>query len=254
MKKVLIIEDNKDLAENIVLLLKEFGYETYCAYNGSEGLKTLFKIHPDIILCDIMLPDLSGYKILSGIKKIDDMEPPIFIFLTAKGERIDIRKGMELGADDYIPKPFTYVELLNSIKAQLEKRNKFIKIHGRIIDNNESSKESLTTNDYIFINDKKHPGFYKVQDISYIISMKDYSKVNINDGRTFLLRKSMKDWEKQLPTNKFIRIHRQTIINIGFVESFKKSSSNRYLIKLKGCDKEFDVSQRSVKKIKQFIL
>ncbi|MGK9368256.1 LytR/AlgR family response regulator transcription factor [Melioribacter sp. Ez-97] len=252
MKKVLIIEDNKDLAENIVLLLKEFGYETFCAYNGSDGLKTLFKVNPDIILCDIMLPDLSGYKILSSIKKIDNIEPPIFIFLTAKGERIDIRKGMELGADDYIPKPFTYTELLNAIKAQLDKRNKFLKLPGKIIDNGEESGELLTMKDYIFINDRRHPGFYKVQDITCIISMKDYTKVNISDGRTFLMRKSMKDWEAQLPKNKFVRIHRQTIVNIDFVESVKKSSSNRYTIKIKGGDKEFDVSQRSVKKIKQF--
>ncbi|AFN73908.1 transcriptional regulator, Crp/Fnr family [Melioribacter roseus P3M-2] len=252
MKKVLIIEDNKDLAENIVLLLKEFGYETFCAYNGSDGLKTLFKVQPDIILCDIMLPDLSGYKILSSIKKIDDIEPPVFIFLTAKGERVDVRKGMELGADDYIPKPFTYTELLNSIKAQLDKRNKFLKLPGRIIDNGEESGELLTMKDYIFINDRKHPGFYKVQDIACIISMKDYTKVYIGDGRTFLMRKSMKDWEAQLPQNKFVRIHRQTIVNIDFVESLRKSSSNRYTIKLKGGDKEFDVSQRSVKKIKLF--
>ncbi|MBS3946361.1 MAG: response regulator, partial [Melioribacter sp.] len=112
MKKILIIEDNYDLAQNTLLFLKEYGYDVLSCPNGKEGLKVMLNYQPDLILCDIMLPDINGYKILSEIKKLENPIPPIVIYITAKTQRDDIRKGMTLGADDYITKPFTFDELL----------------------------------------------------------------------------------------------------------------------------------------------
>ncbi len=248
MKKVLIIEDNHDLADNIYLMLKERGYKPVVAYNGSSALKIFQQELPDIVLCDIMLPDLSGYKILNEIKKIENTKLPIFIFLTAKSQRDEIRKGMELGADDYITKPFTYEELIKSINTQIKKRAKF-QISGNQQKIHKEKKSRLNYDDYIFINDKKNPGFYTVNKIVYINSVKDYTRLVLEGNKKFLLRKPMIYWENKLPSNKFVRIHRQTIINLDFINKIEKASSNRLIVTLKNTNEKLFVSQRYKKKI-----
>ncbi len=248
MKKVLIIEDNHDLADNIYLMLKERGYKPVVAYNGSSALKIFQQELPEIILCDIMLPDISGYKILNEIKKIENAKLPIFIFLTAKSQRDEIRKGMELGADDYITKPFTYEELIKSINTQIKKRTK-LQISGNQQKIYKGKKSRLNYDDYIFINDKKNPGFYTVNKIIYINSVKDYTRLVFEGNKKFLLRKPMIYWENKLPSNKFVRIHRQTIINLDFINKIEKASSNRLIITLKNTNEKLFVSQRYKKKI-----
>ncbi|MCX7797198.1 MAG: response regulator [Melioribacter sp.] len=256
MKKVLIIEDNHDLADNVALLLTEHGYKTFIAYNGTTALKIYEHETPNIVLCDIMLPDISGYKILKEIKKLENLKSPIFIFLTAKSQRDEIRKGMELGADDYITKPFTYEELIKSITTQIEKREKFEKLGERKITQNKlnkaQQKQKFNFNDYIFINDKKNPGFYPISNILFIKSVKDYTQITLKDNKKFLLRKTMKYWEEKLP-DKFIRIHRQTIINLDYVENVKEASSNRLSISLKNTNEKLEVSQRYRKKLKSLL-
>ncbi|MDH7605059.1 MAG: response regulator [Melioribacter sp.] len=253
MKKVLIIEDNHDLADNIYLLLKERGYKPVVAYNGNTALRLFQHEKPDIILCDIMLSDLSGYKILSEIKKIDNIKFPIFIFLTAKSHRDEIRKGMELGADDYITKPFTYEELIKSINTQLKKRERIGISDFKTVQKEEDDKKKLNYNDYIFINDKKNPGFYAVSNIIAIKSIKDYTHLILSGNKKFLLRKPMLYWQEKLPSNKFLRIHRQTIINLDYIVKVEKASSNRLNIFLKNLNVPFQVSQRYCKKIKSLL-
>jgi CRP-like cAMP-binding protein/CheY-like chemotaxis protein len=122
-KKVLIIEDNNEIRENIVEILELAGYEVYAASNGKTGVDLAIKNMPDIILCDIMMPELDGYGVLYMLNKYPEAATIPFIFLTAKAERVDLRKGMEMGADDYLTKPFDDMELLNSIESRLKKRD-----------------------------------------------------------------------------------------------------------------------------------
>lgn len=121
-KKVLIIEDNDDIRENVVEILELAGYQVYAANNGKAGVDLAIKNLPDIILCDIMMPELDGYGVLYMLNKYPDVAAIPFIFLTAKAERIDLRKGMEMGADDYLTKPFDDMELLNAIESRLKKK------------------------------------------------------------------------------------------------------------------------------------
>ena len=121
-KKVLIIEDNVDIRENIVEILELSGYTTFAANNGKTGVELAIKNLPDIILCDIMMPDLDGYGVLFMLNKHPETAATPFIFLTAKAERIDVRKGMEMGADDYLTKPFDDMELLSAIESRLKKK------------------------------------------------------------------------------------------------------------------------------------
>ncbi len=121
MYKILLIEDNQDIRENTAEILELANYEVLTAENGKEGISTAQKEKPDLIICDIMMPVLDGYGVLHLLSKNEDLASIPFIFMTAKSERADFRKGMEMGADDYITKPFDDIELLNAIEARLKK-------------------------------------------------------------------------------------------------------------------------------------
>jgi CheY-like chemotaxis protein/CRP-like cAMP-binding protein len=121
MKTVLVIEDNIDIRENTVEILDLAGYRTFSAENGKKGVELAQRQMPDIVVCDIMMPELDGYGVLHLLKKNPDTQHIPFIFLTAKIERSDFRKGMEMGADDYITKPFEEIELLTAIETRLKK-------------------------------------------------------------------------------------------------------------------------------------
>src|SRR4051812_824843 len=121
MKSILIIEDNKDIRENTSEILDLAGYKTFTAENGKLGVELVQKEKPDLIICDIMMPVLDGYGVLHLLSKQEETASIPFIFLTAKAERSDLRKGMEMGADDYITKPFDDIELLNAIEKRLQK-------------------------------------------------------------------------------------------------------------------------------------
>ncbi len=121
MKKILLIEDNDEIRENTAEILELANYKVVTAANGKLGIETALAEVPDLIVCDIMMPVLDGYGVLHALHKNDSVKNIPFIFLTAKTERSDLRKGMELGADDYITKPFSGTELLNAIEGRLKK-------------------------------------------------------------------------------------------------------------------------------------
>jgi len=121
MKKILIIEDNPDVRENLAEILMLGGYETVTAENGKAGVEKALEVVPDLILCDIMMPELDGYGVLHILSRQTKVSDIPFIFLTAKAEKEDFRRGMSLGADDYITKPFDDVALLQTIESRLQK-------------------------------------------------------------------------------------------------------------------------------------
>ncbi len=121
MKKILLIEDNYDIRNNTAEILELSNYEVIQAENGKVGIEKAIAEKPDLIICDIMMPVLDGYFVLQAVHKNEVIKNTPFIFLTAKTERTDFRKGMELGADDYITKPFTGTELLNAVESRIKK-------------------------------------------------------------------------------------------------------------------------------------
>lgn len=126
MKKVLLIEDNEDVRETTADILELANYKVDTAENGKIGVAKAKKFKPDIIICDIMMPELNGYGVLQILSKNQKTIGIPFIFLTAKSEKTDMRKGMNLGADDYLTKPFEENELLDAIECRLNK-NDFLK-------------------------------------------------------------------------------------------------------------------------------
>jgi len=123
-RTILIIEDNLEIREGTAEILELTGsYNVLTAENGKIGVDLALKHIPDLILCDIMMPELDGYGVLYMLSKQESTMHIQFIFLTAKSERVDMRKAMEIGADDYLVKPFDDIELLNSIESRLRKRD-----------------------------------------------------------------------------------------------------------------------------------
>ena len=121
MKKILLIEDNESLRENTAEILELANYKVITAENGKEGVEAALTEVPDLIICDIMMPVLDGFGVLHLLQKNPTTKNKPFIFLTAKSEHNDFRKGMDLGADDYITKPFTGTELLTAVESRLKK-------------------------------------------------------------------------------------------------------------------------------------
>ncbi len=121
MKSILLIEDNREMRENTSEILGLAGYNVHTAENGKKGVE-IAKANPlDLIICDIMMPELDGYGVLHLLGKDEKLATIPFIFLTAKAEKSDYRRGMGMGADDYITKPFDDIELLTAIETRLRK-------------------------------------------------------------------------------------------------------------------------------------
>jgi len=139
-EKILIIDDELHIVELIKYNLEMNGYKVYYALNGNDGINIAYEKKPDLILLDIMLPEIDGFEVCKKIKRDDELANIPIIMLTAKGEEFDKILGLELGADDYITKPFSVRELIARIKAVLrrntkeEKQNNIITIGNLTID------------------------------------------------------------------------------------------------------------------------
>lgn len=160
-KQILVIEDQEEVRENIAELLELSGYDVIDASDGKKGIKLALDKQPDLILCDIMMPEMDGYEALYIMSKNPKTASIPFIFLTAKAEKSDFRKGMNLGADDYITKPFEEMELLGAVERRLERFEKI------------SSEENLSE----FISKaNNYPG---LESLEADLRVRDYGKRDI---------------------------------------------------------------------------
>jgi DNA-binding NarL/FixJ family response regulator len=121
MKKILVIEDEPEMRRNLLTILKLEKFQPIGAENGRAGLDAVKREKPDLILCDVMMPELDGHDVLAALRHDEVTASIPFIFLTAKGEKEDLRSGMNLGADDYLTKPVARLDLLEAINARLRR-------------------------------------------------------------------------------------------------------------------------------------
>jgi len=253
LKKILIIEDEKQLLNNISILLKSENFDVVTARNGREGIYLAAEEKPDLIICDIMMPGMDGYDGLEelGKDRITSLIP--FIFLTAKVEIGDLRKGMELGADDYLFKPFKSEELIKAINTRL---NKFEIVKASVLNEKKINTEGQKTKKYkpddnIFFRLPNSSVIIAVGKIKYIEADNQYTYVVQEDNKHILIRRSISKWEEILPETLFIRIHRSTIINTLYINKIEKSPTNSYKVILKDTAKNFDISRKYLRKIKK---
>lgn len=122
MKKILVIEDEAETLKNLVLMLEMEGYQPLSAPNGRAGVETARRELPDVILCDVSMPELDGYGVLEALRNDSATVSIPFIFLTAKGDKKDLRTGMNLGADDYLTKPASAEDVLSAIESRLQRK------------------------------------------------------------------------------------------------------------------------------------
>src|SRR5882757_1056920 len=121
MKKILVIEDEPEMRRNLTALLRYHQYQPIEAENGRKGVALAQREKPDLVLCDVMMPELDGHGVLQALQQDAELALIPFIFLTAKGEKDDLRSGMNLGADDYLTKPVANNELVRAIEARLSR-------------------------------------------------------------------------------------------------------------------------------------
>lgn len=200
MKKILVIEDNEEVRDNIAEILELSNYQVLQAGDGKTGVELALKSIPDLIICDIMMPVLDGYGVLHLLGKHHETNSIPFIFLTAKSEKGDFRKGMQLGADDYITKPFDGTELLNAVEVRLKKSDIFRTQPN--VDTSEintffeAAKKSLNLQ---LISDEREVYAFKKKHLIYSESQKPRVVFYVVNGKVKIY-KSSKDG-KELITN-----------------------------------------------------
>lgn len=195
MTKILLVEDNNEIRENTSEILELAGYKVTLATNGKAGYEMAAKETPDIIVCDIMMPVLDGYGLLHLVTKNENLKSIPFIFLTAKTERGDFRKGMEMGADDYITKPFTDIELLNAIESRLQKIQ-YQKEHANASKNLEDFFDEIKNEDALEkLTESKVINHYKKKQRIYSESNHPHSLYYLNSGkiRTYKINENGKE-------------------------------------------------------------
>ncbi|HEY1056778.1 MAG TPA: response regulator [Emticicia sp.] len=198
MKKVLVIEDNADLLENISELLSLSNYTVLSANNGVEGIRIAINEKPDLVICDIMMPQLDGYGVFHAIQRHEDLQQIPFIFLTAKSDSGEVRKAMSLGADDYIMKPFDQTDLLSTVENRLkiaEKRNHFIEEkfkehHYQDEDSNQALQKFISDRDSLYFKKKQqiYKEGYRATKLFYVLKGKvKIFKIN-ESGKELIVR------------------------------------------------------------------
>lgn len=168
-KVILLIEDNLEMRENTEEILELANYEVLTAKHGREGVQMAKEHLPDLIVCDVMMPELDGYGVLYMLGKDAQTASIPFIFLTAKAEKSDFRKGMNLGADDYLTKPFEEMELLNAVESRFKKNDVIKQQYEQNIDglNQFFSKISDGQEELIKLSKERKHRVYKKKEILF---------------------------------------------------------------------------------------
>lgn len=230
MKKVLLIEDNVEVRENTAEIMELAGYEVLTAENGKEGVRLASSNIPDLIVCDIMMPELDGFGVLRILGNNPTTSGIPFIFLTAKAEKNDFRKGMNLGADDYITKPFDDVELLDAIDMRLSKNARL---------NNSFSKTSNGLNSFIDearglqemqeLSENRENRFYRKKD--FIFQEGDYPKqiyfVHSGKVKTYKTNEEGREF--------IVSLHKEGDF-IGFIPLLKGTLYQETAVALEDCE------------------
>lgn len=257
-RKVLIVEDDKSTREAMTEILELEGYAVQKAVTAREAIDTLLTQSFDIILCDLVLPDLTGFSIIDHVIASHSGPRPVIIIVSGLDDRDNMRKGMELGVDDYVTKPFTRNELLKTIKTQLAKKEQLkeemeqgseLKVPGAA----PGTQRALNKETFLFLADSRSASFVKMAEIKCIISDKDYSKIFIKDNKRFILKKSLRSWLGVLPKSIFLRINKSTIINLNFVLKVEEWFNGSYMVYLDGASEPFNISTRTAIKLRKDI-
>ncbi|GAB3794915.1 hypothetical protein GCM10028819_10060 [Spirosoma humi] len=222
INKIVVIEDVDQIRNSIVEILTLNGYRVGATSNGMDGIKLIERWRPNLVLCDIMMPQLDGYQVLEAIRKSPDQAHIPFIFITAKTDVVDIRRGMYLGADDYLPKPFLARDLLNAIASRLRRSQ-------------QQSQTSINSDSDFLLTiqgqDQRGNRILQIQDCLYFFTQQRSYFVAHSLG-TFQIKKTIDKLAAELDPNQFFRINRQLIIHRRMVKSYAYWEKGKYCLVL----------------------
>lgn len=247
MEKVLLIEDDNDLRENVIDLLEIEGYKVFGYNTGRNVMNLITEIMPDIIICDIMLPGMDGYQIVEAVRSNEKTKAIPFIFLTARAEMKDLRTGMNLGANDYLLKPYEAEELLGTVRLRLAMNKESTKPV-------EPKASNLHEDDTILLNNGQTVKSIKLSQIICITADAEYSEVFLTDKSKMYIRRLMKEWEELLPESKFLRIHKSIIINLTHLQKAEKWFNNSFRVFMQNYPEPIISSRRYSTKIREKLI
>ncbi|MFT6166657.1 MAG: two-component system LytT family response regulator [Vicingaceae bacterium] len=225
MVRIVIVEDEVNIRETLQEILELNGYEVFAAGDGMLGYDLILDKNPDLVLCDVNMPKMDGFALLESInQKLGNSVAPIFLFLTARVETNEIRHGMNLGADDYILKPYNPVEILKIIRLRLNKRknNSNLKSDNSPANSKEGFKKlSIPTEDGLEL--------IPFEDIIQCKAERAYCTFYLVQGKKLLVSKPMKEFEDTLLAHGFFKVHKSNIVNIEFAKKYVRGKGG-YLV------------------------
>lgn len=228
MENILIIEDDPNILASLAEIFELAGYSVLTAPDGRVGYTTILEELPDIVVCDVTMPGLDGFELLSAInQRLKDQIIPPFIFLTAKVEAQDVREGMNLGADDYIFKPFDHTYLLKIVRMRLDKRKKLMENQGAAVPNfmtpsTKFSKLALPSEEGLTL--------VPFDEIIQCEADRAYCVFHLKNGKTILVSKAMREFEEVLLENNFLKVHKSSIVNINYAEKYLRGKGGELLM------------------------
>lgn len=229
MEKILVVEDDLNIRESIQEIFELAGYSVQTAKDGKEGFKAIMEDTPDLVICDVSMPELDGFELLQAInQRMKNRIIPPFLFLTAKVEPQDIRHGMNLGADDYILKPFDHVHLLEIVRMRLDKRKKLME------SNTNGDSQVLRSNlrgfSKLALPNDEGLVLVPFEDIIVCQADRAYCNFHLKSGKSILVSKSMREFEDILVSNDFFKVHKSSIVNINYVEKYLRGKGGQLLM------------------------
>jgi DNA-binding response OmpR family regulator len=288
MAKILIIDDDQAICKALGKFLRTQQHEVVIACDGKSGLAQA-ETKPDLIICDLAMPGLGGHAVLTALRSDKRLEETPFIILSGCTDRESIRQSMNLGSDDFIPKPAELTEILAAVNSRLQRHQrqqqrreeevkKAVQLFSGIVDDLGSSAAAIhwlaevashesktavlpsahlqapstppqaaaSVNDAAtFLATKDNRKYFvKLSEVKALLADGEYSRAFWGKDQNMMFRKPLKQWEKELPPQRFVRIHRKSIINLSFIDFVSKTPLGVTQMHLKEFQSVLEVSQR----------
>lgn len=240
MTRILVIEDDEQVRLPLIDLLEIKGFEVESAEDGRAGIQLARANPPDLIISDIMMPEVDGYSVLEAMQNDPETALIPFLFLSAKTNPSDIREGLGLGADDYLVKPYDANELLAAIRTRLEKHERIARAATR------ATADSAIN--HIFIKDGETCWFVEFDDLRLLESEDNFVRFYFRNEKP-LIHRTLNSMEERLPSHRFFRANRRQIINLKWIQTIKPWFNGGLHLTMKD-GKTVEMSRRAAREFK----
>ncbi|MEY4388280.1 MAG: hypothetical protein RLY20_3563 [Verrucomicrobiota bacterium] len=237
--RILVIDDDEIFGQLVARFLSNHQFAVTYVPSGADGLRAANEQLPDLVICDMDMPGMDGNAVLAQLRQDARLADISLMFLTGNSAPEQIRAGMNLGADDYLTKPLDADELLRAVKARLARA-----LVRRQRESSPPNDGRLSLDDTILVRTSTEKKLIKVREVKSIVAYGEYSWVYWDKGSSALLRKPLKQWAVELPEQQFVRVHRQAIVNLAFLERVGKPAGGGQQVHLRDTPEPIAVSQR----------